>query len=132
MIIIEKNNFNIDKYKESLFLWHVEISVQTSSFLREFRKSDITENDRILIQALIEIKDDINSFGPFTIKKRKNQHGDEFLTVFFDNNYVLIAEKKENTVILRYIRDNNSSGWMDEICLLAETHYNMLYQTRNR
>ena len=96
-------------------------SIHVNSILAAIRKSEaITETDRILVQAVLEVVEDIHCFGPLTFSINKKQ-SDERITVFYDQSRVLSLDRCGAEIGIGYVREYDTR-WVEELIILANAH----------
>lgn len=128
MILSQRRCVTI-KYLEEISscgFFHHKADIRINRILSTIRQTDtVKDTDRIIIQALLEIIDDIREYGPFSITLRKRTE-DEMITVCHDCHVVLfLTRSPEAKIRISYLRDDDLS-WAEELCALAEAHAQIL------
>ena len=109
--------YYLDHHDNCNFLNH-KVSIHLNGLLRTIRKSDIvTSNDYIIIQALLEIVDEIMNYGPFSIIVKYNGRS-EYITVLYDQLCVMMIDRKGDSIGISYIREDDIE-WAEKLCILA-------------
>ena len=82
--------------------------------------------EEIIMQALMEVKDDLRRYGPFVLQPQYNGTK-ELINLIVDGNVVLTAEIEENrrTITLIYFRKESTMHWAEDFCQLADAHVRM-------
>jgi hypothetical protein len=100
-------------------------TIHLNSILAAIRKTEaITDADRILVQAVLEVIGDIHSFGPLTFSVSDRSAG-ERITVFFDQSRVLSLDKSGDKIGINYVREYDTR-WMEELVALANAHADLV------
>lgn len=101
------------------------VNIKISTYLGAIRQSmEVTATDELIVQAVLEIIGDCQSFGPLFIRINKRIH-DITITLFYDQAKVLFLEYQKEEVKIGYLRENDLT-WAEELCALAQAHANLL------
>lgn len=111
----------LDDPSHCVFFRH-KAEVRINRILRAIRQTDLVKDtDRIIVQALLEIVDDIRVYGPFSILIRKRSV-DEMITVYYNQQMVLtLMRSSDGAIGISYLRDSDLA-WAEELCVLAAAH----------
>ena len=102
------------------------INIRIDPYLGAIRQSmEVTATDRLIVQAVLEIIEDCQSFGPLLIRINKRSH-DITITLFYDQAKVLFLEYQNEEVRIGYLRESDLA-WAEELCALAQAHANLLF-----
>lgn len=97
------------------------VSIHLNCILAAIRKTEaITDADRTLVQAVLEVVEDIHSFGPLTFSLSESLYG-ERITVFYDQSRVLSLDRRGDQIGINYVREYDTR-WMEELIALADAH----------
>lgn len=102
------------------------INIRINTYLGAIRQSmEVTANDHLIVQAVLEIIEDCQSFGPLLFRINKRIH-DKTITLFYDQAKVLFLEYQKEEVRIGYLRESDLT-WAEELCALAQAHANLLF-----
>jgi len=114
----------LNRPSECRFLRHTA-NIRINSILKALRNAEkVTETDKIIVQAILEIVEDIQSYGPFTITTKAKSRGDT-ISLYYDQRLVLVAYRLADEIRISYMRDGDLS-WAEELCCLANAHTALL------
>ena len=80
-----------------------------------------TTEECFVVQACIEIVDDVQSYGGITIKTKAISDAERFVSVFFDTAIVVILKQREGSITIHYLRQDGEE-WKRELFALANAH----------
>lgn len=96
-------------------------SIRLGNILKTIRDSgSIPLFYETVVQATLEVIEDIHSYGPLTFSVKSGYDG-EIITVLYDQTKVLELNRCGREICIRYIRENDPR-WAEELCTLAEAH----------
>ena len=102
------------------------INIKLNAYLGAIRQSmEVTANDQLIVQAVLEIIEDCQSFGPLLIRINKRIH-DITITLYYDQAKVLFLEYQKEEIRIGYLRESDLT-WAEELCALAQAHVNLLF-----
>ena len=109
--------YYLDHQANCNFLNH-KVTIHFNNLFRIIRKSDtITSSDYIIVQAILEIIGKCRSYGPFSITVKYNGMV-EYITVLYDHLCVMMIDRKNDSIGISYIRDEDMD-WAEKMCGLA-------------
>lgn len=84
-----------------------------------------TQLDLLVVQALIELRQDFVAYGPFELAVN-DENEVEQLKLYEDEKLVFAVACDRDTYTIQYVRDGNLA-WIESLAALAEAHANKVH-----
>ncbi len=101
------------------------VSIHLNSILASIRGSKkVSETDRIVVQAVLEIIGDFRNYGPLSISIKSDGYC-EVISVFYDNACVVTIILRGQDVGISYLRDSEQH-WISPLISIASAHASLI------